>query len=156
MTELYWWRENIDGQPGPDGKTGLYEIFSYFHEFIQNIPLSNGHYQDAEATLSDSSVRVTGQKDTNNGRAHLWIQNVDHTWRNEVDGIDDISGLSGTVTIAGFAANKNFDIEWHEFNSQGIPTIEYSSTTSDETGTIVLDLPADPQITDVGIKIGDY
>ncbi len=156
MTELYWWRENIDGQPGPDGKTGLYEIFSYFHEFIQNIPLSNGHYQDAEATLSDSRMRVTGQKDTNNGRAHLWIQNVDHTWRNEVDGIDDISGLSGTVTIAGFAANKNFDIEWHEFNSQGIPTIEYSSTTSDEIGTIVLDLPADPQITDVGIKIGDY
>jgi hypothetical protein len=156
MTELYWWEENMANQPGPDGQTGLYEIYSYLRDFIRDIPLANGNYQDAEAVLTDTNLRVTGQKDTTNGRAHLWVQNKNHTWRNAVDGVNGISGLSGTVTIEGFSPNTTYKIEWHEFSTQGTPIIQHSTVNSDRNGKIVLNLPIDPQITDVGIMIGNY
>ncbi len=156
MTELYWWKENIANQPGPDGQAGLQEIYAYLRDFVRNIPLTSGSYRDAEATVSDRNMRVTGQKDLVNGRAHLWVQNKNHTWRNVVDGVDAITGLSGTVAIEGFTPDSTYGIEWHEFNTQGMPTIRNSSATSDGNGKIVLNLPTDPQVTDVGVKIGDY
>lgn len=156
MTELYWWEVNIENQPGPDGQTGLYEVYSYLRDFVQDIPLANGFYQNAEATLTDSNLRVTGQKDTNNGRAHLWVQNKNHTWGNVVDEVGGINGLSGTLTIGGFAPHTLYAVEWHEFTTQGMPSIQYSSATSNCNGDIVLNMPTESQITDIGIKIGDY
>jgi len=156
MTELYWWTENIKNQPGPDGQRGLYEIFGFFQDFVENIPLANGSYQNAEATLTDLDLRVTGQKDLVNGRAHLWVQNKNHTWRNVVDGVDNVGGLASIVKIEGFTPNTTFGVEWHQFYSNGKPIINNTSTSTDETGNIVMNLPVDPLITDVGIKIGDY
>jgi hypothetical protein len=156
MTELYWWREFTDSQPGPDGQTGLHEVYRYLRDFVRNIPLANGSYQDANAELTDPNLRVVGQKDAVNGRAHLWVQNTRHTWRNVVDGAFGLAGLSGTLTINGFAPRTTYDVEWHEFNTQGVPEIQYSSVTSDGNGNIALNLPTKPHVTDVAIKIGDY
>lgn len=156
MAELYWWMENINSQPGPDGQPGLFEVYGYFHQFVDNIPLNNGHYVDVQAALTDANLRVTGQKDLTNNCAHLWIQNTRHTWKNVVDDISNLSGLSGTVTINGFTPNLALNIEWHAFTTKGLPEISHSSVTTDSQGAIVLALPSSPQITDLGIKIGDY
>lgn len=156
MMELYWWGENLANQPGPDGKPGLYEIYGYFHDFIKDIPLNNGHYEDAGAQASDANLRVTGQKDTVDGRADLWVQNKNHTWRNVVNGATTISGLSGTVTLGGFIPDRPFKVQWYVFTTQGIPVIQTATIDSDGAGNIVLSMPTDHSISDVGIKIGDY
>ena len=155
MMELYWWDDNISAQPGPDGNPGLYEIYGYFHDFIKDIPINNGHYVDTAAEASEPNLRVVGQKDIANGRAHLWVQNKNHTWKNVVDGVANISGLSGTVTLNGFTPNNTFNVQWVEFTTQGIPNMQSSMIVSDSSGNLVLPMPTDPQITDVGIKIGD-
>ena len=156
VAELYWWTENINTQPGPDGQPGLFEVYSYFHNFVDNIPLNNGHYVDAQAVLTDPNLRITGQKDLSNNRAHLWVQNTRHSWKNVVDQVSNLSGLSGSVTLGGFTPNQPLHIEWHAFTTQGLPAISHSTVTTNSQGKIVLALPSDPQITDVGIKIGNY
>lgn len=156
MYELYWWGDNLENQPGPDGEPGLYEVYGYLYDFVQNIPLNNGYYQDAQAEASDPKMRVTGQKDLANQRAHLWVQNRQHTWRNVVDEAEDISGLAGTLILGGFNPNTPLPVEWHEFTTQGLPVIRSNTVVTDGDGNIVLELPGDMQITDVGIKIGTY
>jgi hypothetical protein len=156
MSETYWWTGNIDTQPGPDGQPGLYEIYRYFANFLRNIPFNNGHYADIQATLTDANLRVTGQKDTQNNRAHLWVQNTRHTWKNVVDAASSLSGLTGTVTFSGFSPNRTLNVEWDAFKTNGLPAITNSTVTSDAQGQVVLNLPSDAQITDVGIKIGSY
>ena len=156
MSEIWWQlRDEIAIPPGPDGQRGLYEIYKYFSSFVSNIPLNNGHYRDAEATLTDSDLRVTGQKDLVNERAHLWIQNKNHTWRKVVDD-SATSGLSGTVSIGGFPPNNSLNLEWHYFTTQGIPNIVRDNSTTDASGTLTLTLPSDPDLTDVAVKVGDY
>ena len=153
LIEEYWWTHNLNSQPGPDGDFGLHEIFGYFSDFMQDIPLSNGNYQNAEAVTSNPNLIVFGQKDTTHNRAHLWIKNPNHTWRNEVDGIPGITGLSGTLTLNGFSPNTTFTVSWYEFTTQGLPTLRSSSTSSNSNGEIILPLPTASAISDVGIKI---
>jgi hypothetical protein len=97
---------------------------------------------------------IFGQKDIVNNRAHLWVKNEDHTWRNVVDGVSGISGLSGSVTIEGFTPNTTLTLQWFVFTTDGLPSIANSTITTNSNGVIVLTLPNDPQITDIGIKIG--
>ncbi len=154
MIEEYWWTRNINMQPGPDGIPGLHDVFGYFSAFIEDIPLNNGVYQDVNGVVSNPRMQVVGQKDVVNNRAHLWVKNQDHTWRNVVDGVPGISGLSGTVTIEGFSPNTTFSVDWHLFTTIGLPIISSSTVTTNSNGIILLSLPNDPQITDVGIRIG--
>lgn len=125
MPELYWWRMNIEEQPGPDGVTGLYEIFGTFNQFLKGIPVNNGHFADAQATASDSRLRVVGQKDVVNGRAHLWIDNSNHTWKNVVDRVA-IAPLTGTIAIPNMPAGT-YDVTWHD---------TYNGTTTNNTVTV--------------------
>ena len=167
MYDLYWWTINILRRPGPDGSTanGLQELFKPFRDFMVDVPLSNGNYQDLAATVSSGDeVRVLGQKDPANRRAHAWIQNRKHIWCAVVGGVSncpytwDGSRLSGTVTISGFAPNASYPLQWLYFDSAGSPTQPGpQTTTSDGTGTIVLNLGALPaSVTDAAVKIGSY
>jgi hypothetical protein len=153
LIEEYWWTENLYHQPGPDGEPGLHEIFRYFADFLQGIPLNNGYYQDVNAVTSQPNLVVVGQKDTSHHRAHLWVKNSNHTWRNVVDGVPGITGLSGTVTLSGFTPNANFFVTWYEFTTQGQPTVRSSSVSAGSDGNIILSLPTEQKISDVGIKI---
>ena len=111
MTELYWWTYNINNQPGPDGLPGLYEIYGNFQDFVGAAPLNNGSYQDASPSVSNSSLRVVGQKDLAHHTAYLWIQNRAHTWRNVVDDVS-ISPVSGSVTLSGFQPDGLYTLTW--------------------------------------------
>ncbi len=76
---LYWWTGNIFNR-------NLHRLYGNWHRFMAGIPLTNGRYVDAAATSSNPRIRVLGQKDTTAGRAHLWLDNTNHTWRAVVDG----------------------------------------------------------------------
>ena len=93
--------------------------------------------------VSDTGLRAWGQKDLVNGRAHLWIQNRAHTWRNVVDGAV-IPPISATVTITGFGAGVEHRVEWwdpYEGRSTYVRTV-----AADPNGSItitVADLTSD-------------
>ena len=131
MPDLYWWVDNLRRRPGPDGSTanGLQEVFRPYRDFMANVPLNNGSYQDLGAVVSNADdVRVLGQKDTANRRAHAWIQNRKHTWCAVVGGVSDCpytwdgSRLSGTVTISGFAPNTTYAVQWVFFDNSVNPS----------------------------------
>ncbi len=167
MYDHYWWTTNLTRRPGPDGNSanGLHEVFKPFRDFVANIPLNSGSYQDLAATVSNASgVRVLGQKDLTNRRTHGWVQNRKHTWCAVVGGVStcpdtwDNSRLSGTVTIPGFAANSQHAIEWWQFDNAGTLTRPAATTiTADGGGNIVLNLDALPStVVDAAVKIGTY
>jgi hypothetical protein len=156
VSELYWWKETLDSSPGPDGQPGLFEVYRYFEDFMNGIPLNNGNYVDTKAVLSDPDLMVIGQKDTTNQRAHLWVWNRNFTWRNVVDGMRNFTGLSGTVTMDGFMPNISLPVTWYKFKAEGIPVIASTQTATDSRGNLVLNLPADTSLTDVAIKVGEY
>ena len=156
LSELYWWDETLDTSPGPDGQAGLFEIYRYLENFLKGIPLNNGNYIDAQATLSNSDLSVTGQKDNVNNRAHLWIWNKYFTWKNVVDRANNFTGLAGTVELSGFKPNTWLTVVWYQFKSDGLPIISSSKASTNTNGNLTLDLPEDIGLTDIAIKIGDY
>ncbi|OGM27879.1 hypothetical protein A2627_01970 [Candidatus Woesebacteria bacterium RIFCSPHIGHO2_01_FULL_39_28] len=167
LYDLYWWTENIITKIGPDGSSdnGLWEIYKPFRDFMDNIPLTNGKYQDAQPAISNNNTLIAyGQKNLVNRRAHLWIRNRKHSWCAVVGGVSgcsdtwDSSRMSGTVTIAGFAANVSYPIEWWQFDSIGTLTkTSPASLMSNSSGQIILNLDGLPAtVTDIGVKVGDY
>jgi len=113
LIESYWdedthiYAQNRDGSYRFDHR----DIFQTYYNFIKDVPLANGSYQDAQASTSNASLRAWGQKDLVNGRAHLWIQHSDHTWKNVVDGAP-IPDVSASVTLSGFQPSTSYVLEW--------------------------------------------
>jgi len=113
LIESYWDEDfHIYSQEG----NGSYhfdhrDIYRTYYNFIKDIPLTNGNYQDCEAIVSDARLRVWGQKDLVNGRVHLWVQNSNHTWNNVVDG-SPISPISAKITLSGFQPTASYILEW--------------------------------------------
>jgi uncharacterized repeat protein (TIGR01451 family) len=130
MYDLYWWPDNIRDYD-------LYYHYKPYQDFMDGIPLNNGSYQDVEAMTSSPDLRVWGQKDTVHGKAHVWIQNRHHTWRNVVDGVI-ISGVSGQIIIPDMRPGP-YQVEWWDTYSGAITTVELVDASTD---SLVLDLPA--------------
>lgn len=151
LYELYWYyRDHIV----KDADTPQYDHqvhHKHFISFMQDIPLSNGRYQDLEAGSSNADLRVVGQKDVSSGRAHLWIQNRNHIWKNVVDGLS-IPPLSGTVSIPGFVPNSSYTAAWWNTYTGQINATE----TIESDGKGVLRLEVNNLVDDVAVKIGDY
>jgi uncharacterized repeat protein (TIGR01451 family) len=113
----------------------LRPLFKPYYDFISTIPLNNGDYDDAQAEVSHPDLRAWGQKDVVHSKAHLWIQNMQHTWRKVVDG-DPIEAISGTVTISGLQPGP-YAVEWWDtYNGAIIKTEMMDSDTE-----LVLTLP---------------
>ena len=154
MLESYWhenthiYRKNNNGTYQFDHRVH----YGTYYRFIQNVPLSNGQYQDAQATASDANLRVWGQKDLSHGSAHLWIQNKQHTWKNVVDGVA-IPAIASTVTIAGFQSGTSYVVEWWDTYqidpSRQVIGTETIAAAADGT----LTLPVNNLTTDVAVKI---
>ena len=145
MPELYWWRENIQKQPGTDGVAGLYEIFRTFSNFVKGIPINNGNYKDAQGIATDARLRVIGQKDPVNGRAHLWLDNSAHTWKNVVDNAG-ITPITSRVTITNMPAGT-YAVTWFDTYSGATTTTTINSSVQGLT------LPVSQLSTDIAVKI---
>ena len=83
-------------------------------------PLHGGHpaWPTAATGMSrrkrrNADVRVLGQKDLQAGRAHLWIDNRNHTWKAVVDG-RPIPPVSGTVTVDMEKPRAAYNLTWYD------------------------------------------
>ena len=126
-------------------------MFGTYYRFIKDVPLNNGNYRDATAVVTNSNLRVWGQKDTINGRAHLWIANKNHTWKSVTEGVV-VSPISGNVTMSGFRPNTDYKVEWWDtYQGQITSTVIQNSNAN---GEIVLAISS--LVTDKAVRIGDY
>ena len=170
LIESYWF-ENWHIYDCPGGPPCSIRMdFDHRHhfkdvfDFVKNIPLNLGGYQNLAATVSDANVRVVGQKNPSTNRAHLWIQNKRHTWcavSGNISGcpqVWDSSRLAGSVIVAGFSANAILPVEWWYFDTNtGLTRPPLSSLTTDSQGNLVINLNNLPSsVADAGIKVGDY
>lgn len=131
---LLWWTENI-------AKKGLWHYFKAFQDFMSGIPVSNGHYKDAEAVTSTPVLRAWGQKDLTNNRAHLWIDNAPYTWKNVVDGVS-VPAVSGTVTLTGLK-DGSYQVEWWDTSTGAVTRTEFVDCANGSLVLSVTDLQSD-------------
>ncbi len=127
-------------------------MFKTYYNFIYNIPLSNGYYQEAGAVPSTPNLRAWGQKDLVNGQAHLWLQNSNHTWKNVLDG-KAISGVTGTVTLDGFQPGKQYTLEWWDTTKPdpAQQIVQTETITGQPDGSLVIGV--NNLTTDIAVKI---
>lgn len=123
-------------------------MFNTFYQFIKDIPLNNGYYQDAAARATTGGLRAWGQKDPVNHRAHLWIANQNHTWKSVVDRTN-IFPISGQIVLSGFPAGQSFKIDWWNTYQGQLSRTETVAGAAD--GTISLTVAN--LITDIAVKI---
>jgi hypothetical protein len=141
MYDLFWWAsETIP--------TSLYNNFLTYQNFMQDIPLNNGRYKDSQATSSNAQLRVMGQRDDSGGRMHLWVMNLQHTWRRVIAGTS-IPAASGTITIPNVAAGS-YQVEW--WNTYNTSSPVFLTQTISANGSLVLTLPRAIS-DDVAVKI---
>jgi len=137
---IYWYTDHIYGK-------SLHGIYGAWNRFMAGIPLTNGRYRDAQANASSGDLRVLGQKDTEGGRAHLWIDNRRHTWRAVVDGAS-IPSAGGSVSVSMDRPNQQYTVTWYDTRT-GEPTGS-QTVTADGSGNVVLsvsDLRTDTAVT---------
>ena len=127
-------------------------IFGKYYNFIKDIPLSNGSYVDAQAATNNANLVAWGQKDLQNGRAHLWINNKLHTWKAVVNRAS-IAPQTGTVRVSGFRAGAAYTVQWID-TYQTDPARQVTRTdtiTAGSDGSINLNVAN--LTTDVAVKI---
>ncbi|MBI5229417.1 PKD domain-containing protein, partial [Candidatus Micrarchaeota archaeon] len=144
LIEMMWASRDVLFNPNLGGKYPLYG--AAFQSFFSNIPLSNGLYEDAEASSSNLDIRVLGQKDLVNKKAHLWIDNRRHTWKNVVDGVS-VPLASGTILLSGFG-NDSYRLEWWN-TTTGL--VEQTEKRNASNGTISFSI--NNLFSDVALKI---
>jgi len=138
---IYWYTDLIYAY-------SLHRIFGAWNRFMDGVPLANGRYEDVAARVSGEGLRVWGQKDTEAGKAHLWIDNRHHTWRSVVDG-RAIPVVSGTVEIEMGRAHATFLVTWYDTRTGEVTRTEDLQT--DEGGVLVLVVSS--LATDVALQI---
>ncbi len=125
----YWWSEHIN-------RINRFTIATPFWQFIKSLDINKGGYSDIAASVSNTNLRVTGQKNTAKGKAYLWVQNKLHTWRN-VMGVDNptpVTPQSGTVS---FTVNPNTTYTLEQWNTY-TGAMTQSNVTSNSSGLITL------------------
>lgn len=151
LIESYWVGSPTDKHIYLSGSHDHRPMFKNYYNFIKDVPLNNGNYQDAAAQSNNSNIRAWGQKDLVGGRAHLWIQNKNHTWKNVLDN-KNISPISTTITLRGFQPNTSYPLErWNTYQGKIASTGQVRSNGS---GTIQIDVSN--LTTDFAVRIGNY
>lgn len=138
---LYWYTDNIFNH-------SLHRIFGAWRRFMEGIPLNNGRYRDAAASVSNPDLRVLGQKDVQAGWAHLWMDNRAHTWRAVVER-RAITPVSGTVNVDLQQPGATYTITWYDTQT-GQPV---STQTVAANGAGVLSLAVNNLATDIAVRI---
>lgn len=154
LMESYWVGGTTQNHIYRTGSHDHRPMFKTFANFISGIPLNNGHYRDAAATVSTGTLRAWGQKDVANGCAHLWVQNKNNTWKNAVDQVP-VAPVSGTVGLTGFKPNQSYQVQWwNTFQPDAAQQItQVTSVTASGSGA--LSLAVSNLASDVAVKIID-
>lgn len=135
----YWFSEHI-------GYINREQLSKPFYEFVKTLDLNKGGYSALDSTVSNVKLRVLGQKNLAKNKAHLWIQNSDHTWRKVMDGVT--SAQTGTITFR-MNPDMNYTIEWWDTYNGGLK--QQQILRSDGTGALTLSVS---KLTDdVAVKI---
>ncbi|MCC7162611.1 MAG: hypothetical protein IT331_08960 [Anaerolineae bacterium] len=145
-----WWAGTLNIEDNEkSGRSGnLYRVFLPFANFMADIPLNNGEYRDADAVSDNPQVRVWGQRDDANGRAHLWIQNLEHSWQNVIAG-KAIMPVEALIRLKDLES-ASYRIEWwstHDTVNQVL-----KSEIVEVNGDLTLTLPGQ-LTTDIAVKI---
>lgn len=136
LIECYWYDVPHIHQQIYSGDTYDYRpVYNPYYNFIKDIPLNNGKYQDAQATVLGGSLEVLGQKDLTGQRAHLWINNVTHTWYNVVNNPAAIVPQSGTIT---FQMSPNVQYNVQSYDTYAGASMSQWTVTADNHGMISL------------------
>ena len=142
MYDLYWWASETI-------KPSFYQHFRTFQQFMAGIPLNNGNYTRAATQTSNPNLRAFGQRDDDAGKMHLWIQNIEHTWKRIVDGAG-VTAINGQVSIES-VSDGSYEIEWWDTYQTSNPV--FKTETVDATGGILsITLPSG-LTSDVAVKI---
>jgi|GEM_PF-2751342 len=147
---------SVVGQfPSPDNDLG--RMFAAYDRFVQGEPLSNGKYEAIGTDLrwtnqvlmadSTGNLRAWGARDALAGRALLWIDNADQTWKNVVDGVT-ISPASGTLTLQGLPQGT-YTVEWWDTRTGLVTGSDTASVAADGC----LNLRVDNLTTDKAVKV---
>lgn len=142
LLESFWTGGPFLSRIYKDGSHDHRPMFKTYYNFVNDIPLNNGHYQDAAAVSSHPDLRAWGQKDLVHGQAHVWVQNKNHTWWN-VFNQASIPPASGTITLSGFEPGAGYGVQWWD-TYQPDPTLQVIGTDtyvaqSDGSITVVID-----------------
>ena len=106
MCDGEWWPMLMDDH----GRLGMY---ADYEGFMRHEPLNNGHYAPIGTDLAgterilrtgDDALRAWGAMDAVAGRAVVWVDNADDTWRRHVEG-EYIGTVRGTLTLQGLPAD---------------------------------------------------
>jgi PKD repeat protein len=139
----YWWSEHLK-------QIDRNQISRSFQAFISGLDLNRGGYVHIGAESSNPSLRIVGQKNLQSNKAHLWVQNSKHTWRN-VMGIhnpETVTPLSGQVVIK-MMPNTGYTIEYWDTYAGVVEKVE--QIKSDNSGNISLSIEA--LSSDLAVKI---
>ncbi|MGE3271709.1 MAG: hypothetical protein AB7P40_23355, partial [Chloroflexota bacterium] len=143
-----WWYDRTNIYDRTDNSPNLLAIYKRYYTFIKDIPLSNGHYVDSAASVSAPALRVRGQKDAVNGRAHLWIDNRGHTWKTVVDHVS-ATPTGGTVTLPGMPVGT-YQVTW--FDPYQGASMSTQQAATDGAGVLTLSLPQQVS-TDIAVRV---
>ena len=125
----YWWSEHFRLISG-----GVAGISLPFSKFIGGLDLNKGGYSDIVpvSASSNSNIRIFGQVNFAKGKAHAWVQNRNHSFRNT-----NPAGESGTVKVR-LTPSTFYDVEW--WNTYTGTTTKSETLTSDSIGDLTLNI----------------
>ncbi|NJN64631.1 MAG: hypothetical protein HC882_06960, partial [Acidobacteria bacterium] len=118
---LYWYTDNIE-------RFALHRVFGAWRRFMDGVPLTSGRYEDALPVTSGPDLRAYGQKDEQDGRAHVFIDNARHTWDAVVAG-RSIPPVSGSIAIDLRDAGARYLAAWID-TARPLPSSGRSSLMS--------------------------
>ena len=149
MYELYWWTEDLyNYEPRRGNQFDHRDEFVRYRAFMTGIDLHKGGYVDWAGTVDNDNVRVVGQKNTDKGLFHLWIQNTKHTWKNVVDGVS-VEPSDAKIGISGFKPSKALKLEWWD-TYIGKP-VRTETVQAGANGDVVLNVSG--LTTDTAVKV---
>jgi hypothetical protein len=138
---LLWGQLNAGGMSDPNywysdhikhiNKEAISKPFS---AFMQTLDINQGGYVDVNATVSSPDIRTLGQKNLASGKAYIWIQNKNHTWKNVMDRAN-IPPQNGTVSLT-LKPSTGYTVQW--INTYTGETTNSQTLSSDGAGTLTL------------------
>ncbi len=119
------------------------QIATVFWNFVKNLDVNRGGYVDLAANVSNSNLRVVGQKNTSRGIAYFWAQNRSYGWANT-----NPAAVTSTVTVSGLPASTDFNLQRYD-TSTGASTTQ--TVRSSQSGSV--DVTITSLVGDVAYKI---